>query len=474
MQKDYFIKLKPIKSKKKKNRVKIAAAFVLGILVLSLITFGIYKSMHGGLLADSPTVDSSDGVERDVLAQAEYMAIGYDYDGAMALLQRQSDYEHRQDYREAVARFENQKAECVPVDVTKVPHIFYHSLVNEPNRTFDVEKVGEDYAHGHQTWMITVKEFDRITQALYDNGYVYVRLRDLVVETKNENGTVTFEKNNNLLLPKGKKAIVLSVDDLSYYHTYERGGYPTKVVINENGKPKCEYTNSLGETHIGDYDVVPRLNSFLEAHPDGAYKNARGLIAMTGYNGVFGYRTDLAYKTGESMDSDQKAWLEAYPDFNWDNEVAQAKKVAEAIKSSGWEFASHTWGHISVTGRSVDSLKADNEKWVNTVENIIGKVDTIIFAHGNDIENYRDYSVDNQAFNYYKDSGYNYYCNVDASQLYWNQFRSNYVRQARINIDGLTLSRAINGQTHVLDELFNAKVVYDSDRPVFIPVAGKE
>ncbi len=34
------------------------------------------------------------------------------------------------------------------------------------------------------------------------------------------------KKNTNLLLPPDKKAVVLSVDDLSYYHSYKDAGYP--------------------------------------------------------------------------------------------------------------------------------------------------------------------------------------------------------------------------------------------------------
>lgn len=485
---DYEYRSRRPIGRKRKVKIKVfrfVTFVVVAVLCLGLLGFGAVKgtkAVIGMFKSDEPTdnggytqVENNNGVSvttDDALSKADYMAKGYDYDGAISLLKGQSDFNSREDYKNAVAGYESAKAKCVAVDVTKVPHIFYHSLVNEPSRTFDASKLGETYTSGHQTWMATVSEFDKITQALYDNGYVYVRLRDLVIETKNADGSVSFAKNDNLLLPAGKKPIVLSIDDLSYYHTYEKGGYPTKIVV-ENDKPKCEYTNAAGETNVGDYDVVPRLNTFLEKHPDGAYKGARGLIAMTGYNGVFGYRTDVAYKTGERLGSDQKAWLEKHPDFNWDNEVAEAKKVAKAIKDSGWEFASHTWGHISVTGKSVDTLKTDNEKWVNTVENIVGDVDTIIFAHGNDIGNYKDYSADNASFNYYKSAGYNYFCNVDASNQAWIQIRSNYVRQARINLDGFMLKRAMEGKTKVLDGMFDAKAVYDSQRPAFEIAAGE-
>ena len=219
--------------------------------------------------------------------------------------------------------------------------------------------------------------------------------------------------------------------------------------------------------------MVPRLNSFLEEHPDGAYKGARGMIALTGYDGVFGYRTDVAYKTGENLTQDQSDWLAAHPDFNWEEDVAEAAKIADAIKESGWEFASHTWGHLSVTNKTVDELKTDNDKWVNTVQNIVGPVDIIIFAHGNDIGDWQDYSPDNEKFQFYKSAGYNFFCNVDGSTPYWVQIRENYVRQGRINLDGFMLYKASTGETNVLDNMFDASQVFDSRRPVPVVANGE-
>lgn len=174
---------------------------------------------------------------------------------------------------------------------------------------------------------------------------------------------------------------------------------------------------------VGDFDVVPRLNTFLKEHPDGAYKGARGLIALTGYNGVFGYRTDSDYETKEHLQEDQAKWLEEHPDFNRQTEIQEATVIANALKEEGWEFASHTWGHLSVTDKTVDELKTDNEKWVANVQNIVGAVDTIIFAHGNDIGDWHDYSDSNEKYQYFKSAGYNFFCNVDASQPYWVQIR---------------------------------------------------
>ena len=70
---------------------------------------------------------------------------------------------------------------------------------------------------------------------------------------------------------------MLSVDDWSYYHSYDQKGYADKAVLDENGDVKCEYTDTNGNVTVGDYDVVPRLNTFLKAHPDASYKGARGM-----------------------------------------------------------------------------------------------------------------------------------------------------------------------------------------------------
>ena len=86
----------------------------------------------------------------------------------------------------------------------------------------------------------------------------------------------------------------------------------------------------------GAYDCIPLMDAFLEEHPDASYHGAKGTVALTGYNGILGYRTDIAYKTRQNLAEDQEAYLAANPDFDWDAEVAEAKKVAEAIKEDGW------------------------------------------------------------------------------------------------------------------------------------------
>ena len=66
---------------------------------------------------------------------------------------------------------------------------------------------------GFCQWMTTVDEFNAITQQMYDRGYVMVSINDLVKKTVDDDGTVHYEEGD-IYLPEGKKAFVLSLDDL--------------------------------------------------------------------------------------------------------------------------------------------------------------------------------------------------------------------------------------------------------------------
>lgn len=392
---------------------------------------------------------------KKILAKADKMAAQYNYDKAIKYLKEQPEYEDTKAFQTAVTEYENTKATCVEYPLDEVTHVFFHTLIVDTSKAFD----GDSDEAGYNQMMTTISEFNKIIQSMYDKGYVMVSPHDMA--TVNEDGTMSKGK---IMLPPGKKAFVLSQDDVSYYHYMDGDGFASKMVLDENGSVKCEYIEDDGSVSVGDYDMVPLLDSFVKKHPDFSYHGRKGILAMTGYNGVFGYRTDSAYKTGENLQDNQKEFLENNPDFNFEEDVENAKKIAEALKKSGWEFASHTWGHKNATESSVEELQTDNEKWEANVAPILGKTDMIIFAFGADIGDWQDYSMDNPKFAYYKSRGYNYYCNVDSNQ-YWVQITDEYFRQGRRNLDGYRMYY----NPDMLSDLFDVSEVWDSSRPTPVP-----
>ena len=385
---------------------------------------------------------SQDPSAQQMISEAQLLAAGYDYDGAIALL---SGSEMTEEMRQAVSEWESAKSACVAVDVNTVPHIFFHSLIND-DRAFDVNTLGADRVRQNNAAMTTTVEFDHMIEDMYEAGYVLVSLDDMCVKSTGADGLVHIERNSSLMLPPDKKPFVLSIDDLSYYHSYGIGtqGYATKMVVDENGKPKCVYTDENGNTSVGDYDVVPRMDTFIEQHPDFAYHGARGTVAMTGYNGVFGYRTNNYYKdiNDPHLDPDQILWLQEHPDFNWEQDCRDAKAVADAMKAEGWTFASHTYGHLNATSSDLDRLMNDHERWKTVNSPILGDIDKIIFAFGADIGGVGGYTPDNAKFQYFKGQGINIFCNVDGN-IGWTEFGDTFMRTGRVALDGFTMYQAM-------------------------------
>ena len=398
---------------------------------------------------------------QDVLAKAERMAMQYDYDGAIALLKENAEYATNAEMQEAVQRFETTKASCVSYPVDQVTHVFFHSMIVDTNRAW-AKGAGDATVDGLNQVMTTMSEFEKIMNSMYEKGYVMVSPHDMC--NVDENGNVT---RGTIMLPEGKIPFVLSQDDVSYYHYQDGYGLADKLLIDDNGKVKNQYTDAEGNVLIGDYDMVPWIDTFVEAHPDFSYHGHKGVIALTGYNGVLGYRTDIAYKTREDLQDVQQLFFQNNPDFDeedWNREREEATKVANAMKANGWEFASHTWGHMNVAQRSVEDIRTDNEKWQNYVASIVGETDIIIFAFGADIGDWMGYSTDNAKFNYLKSEGFNIFCNVDSTE-YWVQFGNTYMRQGRRNLDGYRMYY----NPEMLDDLFDATEVFDWSRPTPVP-----
>lgn len=45
----------------------------------------------------------------------------------------------------------------------------------------------------------------------------------------------------------------------------------TKLIVDENGDIKNEYKEDDGSISVGDYDMVPLIDRFVEEHPDFSY-----------------------------------------------------------------------------------------------------------------------------------------------------------------------------------------------------------
>lgn len=433
---------------------KIVFLFLL-ILAIILLIFRITerKQLNKNMIQQSrissiendPEEKVTSSVNANLLTEANDLAMQYDYDGAIALLESQSIRPLDKEVKAAIADYEATKSTLVRVNPEKVTHVFFHSLIIDTDKAFD----GDKKEGGYNQVMTTKNEFLQIMQSMYDKGYVLVKIHDVASKTKDKNGNSKFTYGD-IMLPKGKKAFVLSQDDVCYYEYMEGDGFATKIVIGKDGYPTCEMKMEDGTISTGDYDLVPVLENFIKEHPDFSYKGARGILAFTGYNGILGYRTDESYK-------------KTNPNYKADR--AQAAKVAKVLKKKGWEMASHSWGHRDMGKIPMNHFKFDADKWEKNVESLIGPTDIIIYPFGSDVGSWKPYTSSNERFNYLKAKGFSYFCHVDASQPYWTQLGPDYFRQGRRNLDGYRMYY----YPKYLSDLFKVSDVFDPARPTPVP-----
>ena len=402
-----------------------------------------------------------DAVVEQLIAQADFVAAGYDYQKAIAMLKSASYYDKKPILAEKVAEYEKAESELVVFkDNSKIGHIFFHSLIADTDRAFD----GDYDSYNYNLYMTTIAEFNAILEQMYARGYVLISPYDMVGEVTDESGTHFAYKE--IRLPEGKIPILMSQDDLNYYaymvstddghnkvpeYVNERNdGFAHKIVIGEDGYPTCEYMTADGQIVTGDYDLVPLLERFIQQHPDFSYHGARAMLAVTGYEGVFGYRTNPNYESAMGSEAFAK-------------EVEAAKAVAQCLKDHGWLIVSHSYGHPAYGEISAERVDTDSTRWENTVQPIVGETDILIFPYGSDIHNWKPIPADNEKFNILYEDGYRYFFNVDSNV--WNQLGTNHFRGGRLNLDGYVLYHKPDLVAH----LFDVETVFDPARPTPVP-----
>ena len=365
-----------------------------------------------------------------LLEQAETLALGYYYEEALACLDSVSE-EFAND-PEVIAAIETYTAASqafVPYE-NPVRHIFFHSLIVDTSLAFD----GDHMSNGYNYWMTTVDEFKAMLEELYKNNYILIDIHDLNTETVDENGNVTLVPNAPLV-PEGKIPLVLSVDDVNYYEYMQKDGFARKLLIDENGDVKNLYIDPEGNELIGDYDVVPILDSFVKEHPDFSLRGAKGIIALTGYEGTMGYRTN------------------DFESPTYEQDKADAKAVADRMKETGWLFAVHGWGHRSAAKITLAHLSQDTARWKEEVGSLVGDTDIYIYPYGEEI----DYPSDK--LTYLQEEGYRYFCGVWTKPFV--SVKDTYVRQTRCNLDGYNMITRPGS----FSDLFDSSKVLDPTRP---------
>lgn len=431
----------------------ILAGAALLFILITIVGAAVQGAQHKKMDAEAAIQASIDAQAEEkrlneeaarLLSQASGYAATHNYDHAIQTLSSFSgNIEEFPQLSAALQQYTDIKDNLVLWnDPSKVLNLSFQLLIADPIRAF----ADENYGRAYNRNFVTTDEFQLILEQLYRSGYVLVSLDDIVEISETDDGSAFTAKE--LYLPEGKKPLILTQTHVNYNIFMTDGdgdklpdkdgaGFASKLMLT-NGKLTNEYVDRDGNTVTGEYDLIPILNSFIESNPGFSYHGAKAIIAVTGYDGLFGYRTN----------PDAKEWLgsDAYA-----QEVESAKEIAQTIRDDGYDIACYTYENVGYGDMSLTQMQYDLQRWNEEVVPILGTVDILAFAQLSDISDQTPYS--GEKFTELMNDGFRYYLGFCQDGVLWADTQAQYFRQARILVTGSNLKYNSQWFTGILDPI---------------------
>lgn len=239
----------------------------------------------------------------------------------------------------------------------QVRHIFTHCLIAWPELASKNAFID----------CVTVSEWKKILQSLYENDYVLIDINYMYETYTETDGTEKIRLKNKITVPKGKKPLVISVDDVVYDPKKTNQGMIDKLVIRNGEIWGYTLFKDGREDYSQDNEIFPILEKFIKEHPDFSYKNGRVTLCLTGFAGILGYRTAPHY---------------AQQGINVESERQKAMEVVNWLKSRGYSFASHSYSHGSLTSFSPERMEEDCRAWNDEVASLVGETKIYVYPYG--------------------------------------------------------------------------------------------
>lgn len=269
---------------------------------------------------------------------------------------------------------------------------------------------------------LSVKDFSQILDKLYADDFVLIDIYAL--GQADESGNMIL--NKTIDVPEGKKPLIIMQRDVSYPLSRQNGNFAKRLVVDSEGYLRTEYTDAEEESYMGDYDLIPMLETFIREHPDFSYNNARGILGLTGYNGILGYRTS-SYLASEENNP--------YGVFDTENQIQAMQSVLETLQSSGWRFASNGFGYRISYGSEYSLVENDAFAWRDQVVGLIGGSDILMLPRQTDIGSWAPYDENNTKYTLMKGLGFRIYLIAEDETPGLMLARNEYLRIAVTEIN---------------------------------------
>lgn len=303
-----------------------------------------------------------------------------------------------------------------------IEHLTFNTLMAFPEKALDSRN---SMSNTYDETKLTTKEFSNIISSLYKNNYTLVNINDLYTQQGDK------IVKNKLFLPKNKKPLILSFDNVSYKSSYQNLGEIDKLILDRNNNIATYTTKkSIQERIQYNNEFVVILEEFIQNNPDFSYNNARGIIFLTGENGILGYNTN--HKNASNK-----------------HEAKKVSEVVKKLKNLGWLFGCNNYTYSKESLLSDIEFAKELSLWNKEVKTIIGETNLYAYPFGihTDRETSKQELLTSNGFHLF-------FINSNTPTL---EFKNNICIMSRREINGATLR---NNKSELI-HLFDCEKIYD-------------
>lgn len=299
-----------------------------------------------------------------------------------------------------------------------IEHLNFQTLIAFPEKTFNQSNINPTI----EEEKLTTSEFSAILEELYRNNYILVDIFD-IINTDNLS-------QKKLTLPKNKKPIIFSFDNVTYRSNYQNLGAIDKIILDRNNNLATYTTKKSIQDRIQyDNEFIVILEKFINAHPDFSHNNARGIIFLTGENGILGYNT-------------------CHKNASYKYEAKRASEVIKKLKNNGWRFGCNSYTYSADNTKTELDFAKEISLWNKELKSIIGE--TTLYSHPYGIQDTSEKKLE-----------------ILLSNNFSIHFQNSYSNDITFYESHCILNRkAVNGKslrskTNEFKHLFNCEKVYD-------------
>jgi len=303
----------------------------------------------------------------------------------------------------------------------KIYHLTFNTLISFPDKFFQQKNTTSNILEEEK---ITPSEFKKILNNLHSNNYILINPFDLFFYENNK------FYSKKLLIPKNKKPIIFSFNNVSYGNKNSAGEIDKIILDNNNQIATYSTKQSIQDRISYDNSFITILEEFIKSNPDFSHNNAKGIIFFTAKNNILGYNIN---KKNASIKHDTK----------------RVSQVIYKLKKLGWIFGSNNYSVKDENLISDMEFTKDISLWQHSLTEIVGN--TTLYA-----------SMQDDTFTK-SDTKLNTLINNNFNVIFYNNhtpqlhIKNNCVLMSRLLVSGYTLRQHKDD----FNELFDPKIIYD-------------